>query len=161
MLSSSRKVCQSWKPISHISNTANITFEDLFVQFFCKYTQHTLSWGFALFFRDPNICKIFSVPQKKLTTIYLHCTFETVYHLKCVYVIMSCRSSPINVSIAHRLKGWPVGPISWLNHFQCGHGHEYQMQPHKFQYIKNWYVVWLIGELERKEIFFPCLVCYN
>ena len=51
MLSSSRQVCQSWKPISSISNTANITFEDLFVQFFfCKYIQYTLSWGFALFF---------------------------------------------------------------------------------------------------------------
>ena len=134
MLSSSRKVCQSWKPISHISNTANITFEDLFVQFFCKYT---------LFFTDLNINKLFSVPQKKLTTIYLHCTFETVYHQNDFCdVFMSCRSGTITVSIAHRLKGWPVGPISWLNHFQCGHGHEYQMQPHKFQYIKTWYVVW-------------------
>ena len=73
---------------------------------------------------------------------------------------MSCRSGTITVSIAHRLKGWPVGPISWLNHFQCGHGHEYQMQPHKFQYIKTWYVVWLIGELERKEkiVSMPCLL---
>ena len=73
---------------------------------------------------------------------------------------MSCRSGTITVSIAHTLKGWPVGPISWLNHFQCGHGHEYQMQPHKFQYIKTWYVVWLIGVLERKEknISMPCLL---
>ena len=64
---------------------------------------------------------------------------------------MSCRSRTITVSIGHRLKGWPVGPISWLNHFQCGHGHEYQMQPHKFQYIKTWFEVWLIVVLERKE----------